>query len=105
MEIKTLLKAFEDLLPIYEKAYKAKLMSFYKFSGSELDLGICHAADSILKIPIYEEINTHYRHYIDEDKRLFNYPKTNKDLKPRIDFLKQEIPYLKGLIKKGYTHI
>lgn len=105
MEIKKLLKVFKELLPIYEKAYKSPLMSEGDFDNKALSRGICHASFEILGVYIYETIRTHYENYINREELLFPYPKTNKDLKPRIDFLKQEIPYLKGLIKKGYTHI
>ena len=43
----------------------------------------------------------HYENYLLEGGYLFN----KGNLTKRIEFMEEEIPYLKKLIKKGYTHL
>jgi len=109
MKIKDLIKVFEQLLPIYKKAYKENVTnSILNCRG--LEFGLCNASDRHLGIDIYEVISRYYKNYItvdfyNEPTFLFERPKTGKGLKPRIDFMESEIKDLKRLLKKGFTHV
>ena len=100
MEIKTLIKLFKSLLPIYQNAYNNNY-DWEKLYDLYLSNGICGAAYNINNENIYDIIAYHYS----SNGYLFPLPNTGKDLITRINFMKKEIPYLENLIKKGYTHL
>jgi len=112
MKIKDLIKVFEQLLPIYKKAYKEDWVNSILLN-KHLNFGICTAADENLGINIFDVMSVrtgYYKNYIKVDFYrspcfLFPLPKTGKDLKSRIDFMESEIVDLKRLLKKGFTHV
>lgn len=98
MKIQELIDVFEKLIPIYEKG--SKEATIHNFLGN----GICYAANNFLGKDIYEDMNHHYQHFYKDDY-IFPYPEKPKDLLIRSEWMKGEIPYLKGLVKKGYTDL
>lgn len=105
MEIKKLIKVYEELLPIYKKAFERDVC-FPILYDLHLHYGICKASKKILNINIYKIINKYYTHYMEPlTGYLFPIPNSGKDLKTRIDFMKTEIKDLNKLLKKGYTHV
>lgn len=112
MKIEKLIKVFEKLLPIYEEAY-SKEFSEDQIRWSDLDAGLCYTSFHKVNIGISDlfTVGGYYYNLLrskNEDGKicyLFPRPKTYKDLKPRIGFMKSEIKSLKILQKKGYTHV
>jgi hypothetical protein len=112
MKIEKLIDVFEKLLPIYEKAYKRN-HKLSKLEDLNLSLGLCWASltynvEYLGNVFCYKK--GYYKNCLPiilngEPTYLFPKPKTAKDLKPRIDFMKSEIKSLKRLQKKGYTDI
>lgn len=106
MKIKKLIWVFEQLIPVYQKAVDEK-WNFDRLCKEDLDIGICWASYKRLKEGIYIHIERYYEKYT-KGGYLFKEPLRNNYKKPirqRLDFMKSEIPQLKKLIKKGYTHI
>lgn len=111
MEITKLINVFEKLLPIYQEAYD-KDYSLDELQSKNLNDGLCYASVMLAGTSISTMAYDYYRNYLNFTyevwgaKYLFPLPKTGKDLKPRIDFMKSEIKSLKRLIKKRiYTRL
>jgi hypothetical protein len=105
MKIQQLIKIFEQLLPIYKKAYEED-WDKRKLDIEEIDCGICWSADVLLKnTDVYDVFETYYKNIIIDGGYLYNLPSSGKDLKSRIDFMESEIIDLNKLLKKGYTHV
>lgn len=110
MQIKKLIKIYEDLIPLYE-------IETRQLSSYTLRRGICNTARYNLKYLISNiedlvEVFTpsdYYRNYT----RLAGYNHYLKGPKPgswaghkfRLEFMKKEIPELKALLEQGYTHV
>lgn len=108
MEIKKLIKVYENLLPIY-KAQKTRpdVMSL-------LGLGMCSVVSVTHGYREYDQFSAlfydkgYYRNLNENDSYLFKPAYQCKGLtgiKKRIDFMESEIKDLKRLQKKGYTHV
>lgn len=111
--IKEVIKAFEKALKDYKSV---------DLGGSYFDIefkfkhGLCNylTENGKQKLKaIFCPILGHYKNYLIHTY-LFNTPfyiyhfankEWQKGITDRIEFLEREIPYLKGLMKKGYTHI
>lgn len=109
MKIERLIQIFEQLLPIYEKAYKEK-WEYHYLKEEELNTGLCKAAYKNNITNDYYELNDLFDSgYYQKITRITGYilpwSKTWRDLKPRIDFMKSEIKDLKKLLKQGYTDV
>lgn len=122
MKIKTVIRAFKKLLPIYEEAYNLKIIDawkYYKILDKKHVLhGLCLAsiANRFLRLDIFGD-DGYYKNYIN-DHYLYNSPyhsyvinmhnpdekfiikEMKKSLKFRIDFLKREIKHLEKLSLK-----
>lgn len=109
MKIEIVIKAFEDIVPFYEKAIKEK-WDDDKIWKNNLESGICLALRTYLKYDVYSfNIFTkkgYYKNYTNDDGYLFEPILRNKEsLHQRLKFLKTEIKDLKRLQKLGYTDI
>ena len=114
MKIKTLIKVYKELIPYYERAVENKKNSY-------LSLGLCYAAYFICNKCIHGlfDHDGYYRHYIDEKSmflkgssrnlsiiKLYKFSgSTMKDIKLRLNFMKQEIIELQNLLSEGYTDV
>lgn len=114
MEITELIKVFEKLIPVYEKAVEDNL------NADECKLlnihhGICNAALIICNnsrvYSIFDEDEGHYKNFLVKKLNgyiaptLFNTTGVKKCLQPRIDFMKEQIVELNNLLKQGYTDV
>ncbi len=119
MEIKYAIEIFEKLLKHYEKIDLERPALLYLISMN-VQYGLCHCA--VLQfgadICCLFSPGGHYKNFVREDGFLFKTPimvarygsglfsKEGKStILKRIEFLKTEIPYLRNLLKKGYTEI
>ncbi len=118
MEIKTLIKIFKKCIPAYQKAVDNNY-SYYLLQSNALHKGLCNYVECKLKIDdrIVEQFkdlflkNGYYKNFV-EDYYLFQialFHLGRKDIefciKPRLEFLKQQILELENLAKQGYTHV
>lgn len=107
MEIQKLIEIFKLLLPIYEKGYNENY-KFVNLINHHLYKGICNASYEQLDYSLFWPFSSsgYYRNYIKKyNGYIFPKPKTGKDLKSRINFMKSEIKSLNKLLKEGYTHV
>ncbi len=103
MKITELIKIFEQLLPVYKKGLVIYNQNF--------NLGLCSAyLKEFNSLALYDsdifDDNGYYKNYMKHYKNnwyenLFE----EGEIKPRIDFMKQQIIELNNLLKQGYTHI
>lgn len=113
--IKRVIKAFSKALEDYKSI---DLEIDYWFLPDQYCCGLCNylKLNGYYKIiKIFSPGSGYYKNYINPGKYyLFDPPnviyycgdkKWQKGITDRIKFLKREIPYLRGLLKKGYTHI
>jgi|688.fasta_scaffold2219787_1 hypothetical protein len=107
MEIKELISAFEQVIPIYQTAVNEN-WDYEKLKTKSLQYGICCAVIDLLDIDIYDVVGRYYENYKNTRNYLFDEPSSSNPTEPlqqRLDFMKSEIPLLKKLIKQGYTHL
>jgi len=100
MRIKELIEIFEKLLVIYKKEEENRKRE-HSVHDFRLNNGICSTAKYFFDKDIYDVIERHYENYLLKGGYLFN----KGNLTKRIEFMEEEIPYLKNLIGKGYTHL
>jgi hypothetical protein len=103
MKITELISVFKHLLPIYKEAYEKDLDK--NFYDQMLSFGICNAGFYLVGDNRLYTVFKDYYVNLTKGRYLYPLPSTNKDLKPRIDFMESEIKDLKRLLKKGYTHV
>ena len=105
MKIKEVIKAFEDIAPLYEKAIKEK-WDYGKCCNHFLESGICYAIKTNLNVDVYSIFRNYYKKFVNHGF-LFRPLFTNNQnsLHQRLKFLKTEIKNLKRLQKLGYTDI
>lgn len=124
MKIKTVIRAFKKILPIYEKAYALKITNKNKYyrllDKKHISYGICLAfMGRRISIENIFSYDGYYKNYV-KNRYLYNIPyyayvignnsynsndikvikEMKKCLKFRIDFLKREIKHLEKLSLK-----
>ena len=128
MKIKTVIRAFKKILPIYEKYYNLEITDINEYYGllskENILYGICHTCkhQGVRIESIFRGDDGYYKNYVNKNflNYLYNTPtdyyynsifhtdyegksivkKMKECLKFRIDFLKREIKHLEKLSLK-----
>jgi hypothetical protein len=103
MEIKKLITIFKRCLPFYEAACKENWNGVELFNNY-MHLGLCHFYSRKFRShELYNIMSSYYTNWVSRGGKLFPYGIDS--IKLRLQFLKDEIVRLQGLLEEGYTHV
>lgn len=111
MQITTVITIFEAALKVYKQAVKEK-WTYYKCATNNINRGLCCYSSNTYNIwnlyGLFEKKEGYYKNFINKEGYIASYITINNVIKPlqkRIDFLQEQIPELKKLLKQGYTEV
>jgi hypothetical protein len=114
MKIEKLIRIFEQCIPVYQKAVDEK-WDYDQLYRNNMESGLClfiGKGPFSRKYSIISNVfRTHYKNLLQNDylfipaEKVKIRKKINMSIKPRLEFLKQQVKQLKKLQKQGYTHV